>query len=97
MRPLSRPAGRSWTTTFPTRKRASLIVSAGSSERRRRRIFNFSGGHFRSAGGRGNGVRDDCKRKTEGGSQEDCEGKYKRHGQRRIGGALCEKRGESAG
>src|SRR5438477_10654064 len=37
MRPLSRPVGRSWTTTFPIRKRASLIVSGGSAERRRGR------------------------------------------------------------
>src|SRR5207244_8316360 len=49
IRPLRRPAGRSWTTIFPMRKRAKLTVLAGSSVRRRRRITNFSGGRFRVA------------------------------------------------
>src|SRR5205807_1986859 len=48
MRPLTRPAGRSWTTTFPMRKRASLTVSDGSSQRRRWRIANFAGEFFRA-------------------------------------------------
>src|SRR5260370_14000301 len=49
MRPLRWPAGRSRTTIFPMRKRASLTVLAGSSARRRRRITNFSGEDFRAA------------------------------------------------
>src|SRR6266851_2987239 len=49
MRPLRRPAGRSRTTIFPMRKRASLMVLAGSSVRRRRRTTNFSGEAFGAA------------------------------------------------
>src|SRR5437667_12889991 len=49
MRPLRRPAGRSWTTTFAMRKRASMTVSEGSSERRRRRITNLAGEDFLAA------------------------------------------------
>src|SRR5215471_16452042 len=43
MRPQTRPAGRSWTTTLPMRKRESLTVSSGSSERRIRRMGIFGG------------------------------------------------------
>src|SRR5260221_3368186 len=49
MRPLRRPAGRSRTTIFPMRKRASLMVLAGSSVRRRRPTTNFSGEVFGAA------------------------------------------------
>src|SRR5260370_10829881 len=49
MRPLRRPAGRSCTTTVPIRNRARLTVSAGSSERRRRRIVKFTGEDFGAA------------------------------------------------
>src|SRR5689334_21397299 len=41
MRPMTRPAGSSWTKTLPMRKRESWMVSAGSSERRMRRMESF--------------------------------------------------------
>src|SRR5260370_18512011 len=49
MRPLRRRAGRSCTTTLPIRNRARLTVSAGSAERRRRRIVKFTGEDFGAA------------------------------------------------
>jgi hypothetical protein len=41
MRPLTRPAGNSCTTTFPIRNRASSTVSLGNSARRNRRMTLF--------------------------------------------------------
>src|SRR5919109_2951053 len=43
MRPLTRPAGSSCTTTLPMRKRESPMVSVGSSEREIRRMEIFAG------------------------------------------------------
>src|SRR5689334_2216835 len=74
MRPLTRPAGSSWTMTVPMRKRESWTVSGGSSERRmcRMEIFAFDWAARIFAGSLKAGIGEDIfKRAQRTGFSED--------------------------